>query len=807
MKKALLSLFSLLCFLVFSISASASTIYLPTDDSDEYLPTVKIFAYTLSYDGSLIAEGYGSGTLITDTGIVLTNNHVVENYWDPAETYDAFQICLTKSNNALEPICQFTGSLITRDPDKDLALLKMDSKDVKGNKVDFDFYLPYNNSGSYNIGSTVTVIGYPDTGGKTITYTSGLISGLISEGGVDYVKTDADISFGNSGGSVVDGDGNFIGVPTYIVGSYSAEVLGYFFPAKDAVTWINSNKGESTVGSAEAKDKLKSEILAYVSANDDGTYKNDYPPYEISLIDGWKFGNSLEGSFEGDGFYTDYYSGAETITLYPTDRGASSQLGVSISAENFPYEVTLDDILSLQEEYYYDYNYYYDEAESTSSLEEVDFNGYPALKETIYEYDWWTYAYVNSVNYYIPYGDYLIVVNYTYADDEVDRVSEVEEILDTFEVDMDKIKMSVVNVIESENPKIKVTNTLSDAYLSDVTYEYEGVTYFGATFGKKLDYDFYASIYYDTYWLDEYVGNFDAFKEAKLSDAEEWYEIISRGEVEVDGEKGFFYIEEYEDYYGEIAYYTNIFIEYDDESYVTIYYSGDAESYQANLGDFREIINNLEFSNEGEGRYLFPAFSITGAGTAGQTLIDIKNYVYEDNIKSLDLKDAFGEEAPKEFNPVGPLTRKDFVMWAVRSAEGELATAFTEFESGVLAQSFADVDYMSEEAVYIEFAKDQGAINGVESFGKTYFKPDEQTSLVAGLKIVFELYGYEVWDAPDFIPWYIPYIQLGYKEGLMPYGVSDISYMLTRGEGAFLIDQSLYNSSYSDYYYDDYLWY
>ncbi len=60
--KKVLSFFTAIVILAgvaFSSVASASTIYLPTEDSDEYLPTVKIFAYALSYDGTVMAEAYG----------------------------------------------------------------------------------------------------------------------------------------------------------------------------------------------------------------------------------------------------------------------------------------------------------------------------------------------------------------------------------------------------------------------------------------------------------------------------------------------------------------------------------------------------------------------------------------------------------------------------------------------------------------------------------------------------------------------------------------------------------------------------
>lgn len=775
-------IFSLLWIFIFSNVAFASTVYLPTDDSDEYLPTVKIFAYSMAYDGSLVSEVYGSGTLIDSKGTILTNNHVIESSWDPALPNDAFQICLTKSNDPNEPICEFTASLITGDPDNDLALLKMDSKDVSGNSVIFDFYLPYNNSSDYSVGDTVTVIGYPDTGGRTITYTSGLISGFLTESGVGYIKTDADVSFGNSGGTAVDGDGNFIGIPTYVVGSYSYEVLGYLFPVNEIVEWIGDNKNDDVVRNEVADAALKDAMVAFIVANATGVYENDYPPYKISLIDEWKFGNSLEGSFESD------------VVIYPVDRTDASQLYVEVSVTDYFYEVTLDDIEYILGDYV--------DVEVVSGYERVEFNGkYPAVKETYSYYDWWYYQDVNVVTYYIPYGDKVINVFYGYTDEEEDRIDEIEEILESFEVDMSKAESSVVDVVSSTDPQIKITNTVSGVYLSDDSYEYDGVYYFGASFGKKDDYDFSINIYSNEHWDDVYVGDFEKFKEDTFADVSQWYDVVAQGNVEVDGHQGFYYTDEYDDGYGGETLYTTVYVESDDDTYFSIYYSAGEDSYKDNLEDFRKILKSIELSNDGGGKYMIPSFSTMGS--IGGILSDINNYVYEDNIRNLNSEGAFGDSIVGKFNPAGSLTREDFVVWAVRTLNGTVYSDFVGFEvgyDGCGEVCFADYDYTSENAVYIDFARSVGAIGGKVNGN---FSPDSQITLMAALKIIFELYDYNIWDAPAFVSWYVPYLQLGYKENVIPYGVDSASYLLTRGEGAYIIDGVMYNFG---YYYDDY-WY
>lgn len=790
--KKLLLLF--LAVVLVSSTCFASTGYIPSDESSEYLPTVKIFAYSVDYAGNLIPEGYGSGTLIDSEGVVLTNNHVIQNYYDPALPNDAFQVCLTKSNEPENPICEFTASLITRDTTKDAALLKIDSKDVSGQKVDFDFFLPYENDSDFGVADKITAIGYPDTGGRTITYTSGTISGFITEVGIKYIKTDADISFGNSGGTAVDADGNFIGIPTYIMGSYSAEVLGYLLPVSEIKSWIKENENNDVSRNDVADAELKAEMLANVNANKSGTYKNDYPPYEISIVDGWKFGNSLEGAFDGAG-YGSYY-GSESVVLYPSDAlTTGSLLYVEVSVTDYAYEVTLDDIKYFLGVYAegaavqgYD-NTGVDE-DGIVGMEEVTFNGYSAIKDSYSYMDWWTGANVNTVTYYIPYGNQVINVLYNYGDaNTIEDIAEIDTVLASFKVDMTKAVSNVVDVVESTNPAIKVKNVVEGMYLSDTGYEYDGVYYFGVSLGKKKDYSLSIGIYSNVYWDETLKGDFAKFKETTLSDAILNYDVVASGTLKLDGHEGFFFTDQYDNGFGDITVYTTIYIDNGADSYFSVTYTALEESYKENMSSFKKILKNVTLDNGGTGKYLIPNLYVGGVSAV---LSDIKDYVYEDSIKNLNKKSVFGDKAPEKFEPANSLTRADFLTWAVKDlVSSNVATEFVTFEAGFVGcevDCFSDVDASSILTMYLEFAREKGAVSGMNAKGKYTFAPDSQISLMAALKILFELNDYDVWAAPSFIPWYIPYLQLAYKLDILPYGVTDVNYLLTRGEGAYLID-------------------
>ncbi len=797
MKKGLLLLKLLtLSFFTFSVTAFSATIYLPTSSSSEYLPTVKVVAYALNYDGSLAMEGYGSGTLIDGSGTILTNNHVVEQVYDANQVYPVFQICLTKSDNPDDPICEFTASFIDRDPAKDVALLRMDSTDVNGANVDFDFYLPYENTAVNEIGDKITAIGYPDIGGKTITYTSGSVSGFVNEYGVSYMKTDADISFGNSGGTAVDAEGNFIGVPTYIVGSYSTEVLGYLLPVKEVTSWIKQHLGQKPVVNAAAKERLVADVKKFLNANKTGVYVNQYPAFSISALEGWEFSDVFEDALSGGMF--GMYLGGDVVTLYPKD-DRNGQVYVQVFVSDYAYNVTLDDL-----EFILNSGTSGDIAGYDFEVSREKLNGkYEAVKSVATSADWWSGNGGNfyTVTYYVPYGDDVVNVVYNYTDAELldGGIDDIGDVVASFELDMSKVKSSVVDKVESTNPMVSISNPLENGFLSDDSYDFDGKHYFGAIFGKKRDLNFYVSVYSALYTEFDLEGNFADFKANILSDREEFSQILAKGDVTIDGHKGFFFTEEFDYDYGPSTYSTTVYID-NGTGYLSAYYSASDESYGKGMLDFQAILRAIEFEKKGAGRYFLPK---SFAKSVNAKLSDIKNHVYESAIKDLD-KHAVFEVTPASFFPESDLSRQDFVVWTVKyfvgSLGGELAADFEDFKAGFTACSekcFKDFDYTSANAVYVAFAQNKGAIGtSAAADGSYYFKPADRMSLAGALKVMFELGSYEVWDAPSFIPWYMPYIQLAYKLEVMPYGVDSVDHLLKRGEGAYMLNALFGTKSY-----------
>lgn len=170
------------------------------------------------------ATSLGSGFIISPDGYVVTNNHVVA----PAAgvkgaTVDSITVTLVDRK-------EYVAKLIGRDPTSDLALLKIDAKNLP--------FVKFGDSEAARVGDWVVAIGNPFGLGGTVT--AGIVSSLhrvTGAGAYDrFIQTDAAINQGNSGGPMFDLSGNVIGINSQILGSQGGGSIGIGFaiPATDA---------------------------------------------------------------------------------------------------------------------------------------------------------------------------------------------------------------------------------------------------------------------------------------------------------------------------------------------------------------------------------------------------------------------------------------------------------------------------------------------------------------------------------------------------------------------------------------------
>jgi serine protease Do len=169
------------------------------------------------FDQPVVTPGLGSGIIVDSRGYVLTNNHVVQGV-------ERIKIALADGRT-------FRASLVGRDPFTDLAVLKIDGKNLP--------VVTLGDSARLAIGETVVAIGNPlwIEGGATVT--TGVVSGRgrsTEQEGLpvlhNLIQTDAAINPGNSGGPLVDLAGRVIGINTAVIAS--AHGIGFAIPINNA---------------------------------------------------------------------------------------------------------------------------------------------------------------------------------------------------------------------------------------------------------------------------------------------------------------------------------------------------------------------------------------------------------------------------------------------------------------------------------------------------------------------------------------------------------------------------------------------
>jgi serine protease Do len=165
------------------------------------------------------ASSLGSGFIIDKNGTVITNNHVINNAED----------IVVKVGDK-----EYKAKVLGADPYADIAVLKIDSKDV---------FKPvkFGDSDKARVGDWVVAIGNPFGLGGTVT--AGIISARNRDINLtrydDFIQTDASINQGNSGGPLFNLNGDVVGINTAILGQGGSIGIGFAIPANAASAVIN----------------------------------------------------------------------------------------------------------------------------------------------------------------------------------------------------------------------------------------------------------------------------------------------------------------------------------------------------------------------------------------------------------------------------------------------------------------------------------------------------------------------------------------------------------------------------------------
>lgn len=181
---------------------------------------VQIVALQQQFFGNMASAWTGSGTIIDPSGIILTNCHVANPraMGMPAPQADRLGVAITERSDE-PPVLSYFAEILLQAPELDLAILRivegLDRKPIR--KLNLPA-LKIGNSDDLELGDMLSIFGFPGIGGETVTFTSGNVAGFTSEKQIQsrraWIKTDATIAGGNSGGTAVNSEGELVGIPT-----------------------------------------------------------------------------------------------------------------------------------------------------------------------------------------------------------------------------------------------------------------------------------------------------------------------------------------------------------------------------------------------------------------------------------------------------------------------------------------------------------------------------------------------------------------------------------------------------------------
>ncbi|NQU43104.1 Do family serine endopeptidase [bacterium] len=200
-------------------------------------------------------RGLGSGFIIEANGIILTNNHVVQQT-------DDLKVVLDDGR-------EYKAEVIGSDPETDVAVLKIDATDLP--------VLQAGNSDSLRVGQFVLAIGSPQGLSQTVSF--GIVSAMNrSELRITtfdrFIQTDAAINRGNSGGPLLDSHGRVVGMSTAIVStSGGSEGMGFAIPINQVLGMAKMIREEGGVSRGYLgifMQELDPDMADYLGAGDRG---------------------------------------------------------------------------------------------------------------------------------------------------------------------------------------------------------------------------------------------------------------------------------------------------------------------------------------------------------------------------------------------------------------------------------------------------------------------------------------------------------------------------------------------------------
>ena len=225
---------------------------IPRIDSSEIVTVAEIATKTivqiqvgfLNEDGEFIGQGGGSGVVLTNDGLIITNHHVL----------DMEEITIEPVNTEVRVVFEdgkmYGGEIVGSDKLTDVGLIKIGAKGLSPISI--------GKSGKLVVGDIAVAIGHPLTLGAEPTVTTGIISALNRRLDVGndsqavtlfgLIQTDAPITRGSSGGALLNQKGELVGITTAIAtADVGAEGLGFAIPVDLALSIVDDLLKDGTV--------------------------------------------------------------------------------------------------------------------------------------------------------------------------------------------------------------------------------------------------------------------------------------------------------------------------------------------------------------------------------------------------------------------------------------------------------------------------------------------------------------------------------------------------------------------------------
>jgi len=714
--------------------------------------TVKIISYNLTANNHVIEKSLASGTLISEDGLILTNNHVVMD--ENNEPYEAFAICMVTDKQS-KPNCLYTASLVAKEKSTDMAILQINSEDILGNSLPKFQYLDYQNNSLPEVSDTIVVDGFPGIGGKTLTTTEGQVSGYEEREGITHLKTDTTISAGNSGGTAKNSTGNFIGVPSYLRSNLTT--LGYIIPLHEVENWITDNLEKEPQIDETAVNLLNELLAKKYQVRENQHYTSDFFPfYEIDIPSEWdpvfmnKTNLILNKQVEG-----------ENLTL-------------KLSTEILPYDIT-DDFLDYLLKRIEKYKTYYTNYQRDS----IKLHGQEAIRIT--------YDFADYRNHYVIFTFENVLFTYNYQLSLTDFEETAEEIGNLIETLNFADKTNNTNPYRQNftqnNPAI-ILKTSGNFYIAPILDSQEEAAIVNIYNPESFEQSFNLKegvLEKDSWDLSiEEISKAD-IKQKRYSNPN--FKLINRSdEVWLDGLQGYAYTYSYQgEDYNQTRKKTNVVV-FMEEKYFRFTYDDLENNYEKNIGEVVKTLENFQYlgleNSEHKGRYKLPTFQ--------DLFEDIQYHVYEKQISVLVDKEIL-EKEKKYFYPESEMKR-------IQALEAILNAQIYEEEEKGSKKTKTALEDIASESLFTDINQTKyGQLtnyaleNGILT-KNNLFHPNQGVTLAETLKILCKTFELPIWTPPysKTIKWYVPYIYKGRSLGVIPAGLSFDS-ILTKGEFANLL--------------------